>query len=220
MSAAFGTPALLRAGPAGRRDDGEPAPVERRRGSAPGAAAGIALWVFMGVASALFALFLAAYVMRMDAADWSPIAMPWQLALSTALLLAGSVALQSATAAARALHTARSRRLLLLGGAAALVFLACQLWGWQALRGGAVGFAPNPAASFFYLLTAMHGLHVAGGLGGWLWAWRAVGRDDSAAWRIALCARYWHFLLAVWLLLFGALAWLTPDLVRYLCGTG
>ncbi|MFJ5383535.1 bb3-type cytochrome oxidase subunit III, partial [Cupriavidus sp. CER94] len=38
--------------------------------------------------------------------------------------------------------------------------------------------------------------------------------------RIGLCARYWHFLLGVWIVLLAALAWLTPELVNYICGRG
>jgi cytochrome c oxidase subunit 3 len=187
-----------------------------------GAAAGVALWVFMGVATALFSLFIAAYVMRMDGApDWSGIAMPWQLWLSTALLAAGSVTLQLAGVAARGRRRESARILLLAGGACALAFLGVQLWAWQALLAGRVMPSGNPAGSFFYLLTAMHGFHVAGGLAGWgftmrsLWAHADPAR---AAWRIALCARYWHFLLAVWLVLFAALGWLTPETVRLICG--
>jgi len=40
-----------------------------------------------------------------------------------------------------------------------------------------------------------------------------------AAWRIALCARYWHFMLAVWLVLFALLGWVTPEVARFICGT-
>jgi cytochrome c oxidase subunit 3 len=180
--------------------------------AAPGgaAAAGIGLWVFMAVATSLFSLFIAAYVMRMNQTDWTAIAMPWQLWLSTALLVAGSVLLQQASAAARAALLARARFLLLAGGLCALAFLVVQLWAWQALQAIHVMPAGNPAASFFYLLTAMHGLHVAGS------AWR---EPTHVAWRIALCARYWHFLLAVWVVLFAALGWLTPELVRFICGT-
>jgi cytochrome c oxidase subunit III len=61
-------------------------------------AAGVALWVFMAVATSLFSLFIASYVMRMEGTDWSVIAMPWQLWLSTALLIAGSASLQLASA--------------------------------------------------------------------------------------------------------------------------
>ena len=190
--------------------------------SGRGTAAGIGLWVFMGVATALFSLFITAYVMRMDGTDWSVIAMPWQLWLSTALLMAGSVALQQASKAAQGTQWARARTLLLAGGVCALAFLGVQLWAWQVLYALRVMPAGNPAASFFYLLTALHGLHVLGGLVAWCVTARGVWRDADPgrhAWRIGLCARYWHFLLAVWVLLFATLGGLTPDVVRFICGT-
>ena len=191
-------------------------PPDRRAAST-----GIGLWVFMGVATALFGLFTLAYGLRMDSADWSPIAMPWQLWLSTALLLSGSVLQQRATTAARAGRWATARSALWAGGAFALAFVGVQLWAWQTLLAAQVTLAGNPAASFFYLLTAMHGLHVIGGLVGWGLTVRDAGHaaDARLAWRMALCARYWHFLLAVWLLLFATLGWLTPEAVRWICGT-
>lgn len=188
-------------------------------------ALGTGLWVFIGVASTLFALFLAAYAMRMDGAgDWSTLALPPQLWLSSALLLAGSLLLQRAGAAARAARWTAARSLVLAGGVAAMAFIGAQLWAWQSLLAARVGLAGNPAASFFYLLTALHGLHVLGGLVAWASTMPAVlprpADPARVARRIALCARYWHFLLAVWLVLFAALGWLTPDVVRFICGRG
>lgn len=183
-------------------------------------AAGIGLWVFMGVVTALFSLFIVAYLMRMSGDDAITLALPWQLWLSSALLVAGSVALQWAGGASRSADPVRARRLLLVGGFCALGFLGVQLWAWQALLGAQVMPAGNPAGSFFYLLTAMHGLHLAGGLVGWAWTARAAWPDPArAAWRIALCARYWHFMLAVWLVLFATLGWVTPEVARFICGT-
>lgn len=188
-----------------------------------GAAAGTALWVFIGVASTLFGLFIAAYLMRMEGSDWSSIVLPWQLGLSTACLVAASVQLQLAVWAARESRWARARGLLAAAGVLALVFLAAQFWAWQALLALQVSPAGNPAASFFYLLTAMHGLHVLGGLVAWAWTTRVAWRHTDplrVSWLAALCARYWHFLLAVWLLLYATLAGITPQVVRYVCGIG
>ena len=184
-------------------------------------AVGTGLWVFIGVASTLFALFLAAYVMRLSESDGSALALPWQLWLSTALLAAGSVALQRASAAA---HTARgplARSLLLAGGGCAIAFLGVQWWAWQSLLAASVVLNSNPAASFFYMLTALHGVHVIGGLVAWAVTARAVPRQPmpvDSAWRIALCARYWHFLFVVWVLLFASFSWITPDAARFICG--
>jgi cytochrome c oxidase subunit 3 len=177
-------------------------------------AVGVALWVFIGVASTLFSLFLAAYVMRMDSRDWTPIVMPWQAWLSSAVLVAGSVMLELARRAARAGRGDDAHRLLMAGGACAIVFLFVQLWSWQALQDARIALVGNPAASFFYLLTALHGLHVVGGLVGW-----AVALRSPSPWRTMLLARYWHFLLALWAVLFASLGWLTPELVAFICGT-
>lgn len=197
----------------GTRDDW---PRERRNTTS-----GVGLWVFMGVASMLFTLFIVAYVMRMSGADASAIAMPAQTWLSTALLVVGSVLLQRSSVMVRGgTDWGAARHLLLAAGLCALAFLGSQLWAWSALQTRHVMPAGNPAASFFYLLTAMHGLHVAGGLVGWALTMRRAWRHPAgAAWGIVLCARYWHFLLAVWLVLFATLGWLTPDVARFICGT-
>lgn len=192
-------------------------PRDVRLRDAHASAAGIGLWVFMGVVTALFSLFTVAYVMRMSSGDAVALALPWQLWLSSALLAAGSVALE---AASRRVDPARMRRLLLAGGLCAVGFLCVQLWAWAAMAHAQVLPAGNPSGSFFYLLTAMHGLHLAGGLVGWAMAARVAWADPArAGWRIALCARYWHFMLAVWLALFALLGWVTPEVARVLCGT-
>lgn len=190
-------------------------------GRRPGVHAGsIGLWAFIGVASALFALFITAYAMRMRSGDWAQIAMPWQLWLSCVVLLGGSVALQMASRAAASGDWRRAQALLLAGGLCAIGFLCTQLWAWQALQAARVSLRGNPAASFFYLLTTMHGLHVIGGLVAWMAAlrWSRMEGSSRATLAIRLCARYWHFLLLVWVVLFAALGWLTPEIVAYICG--
>jgi cytochrome c oxidase subunit 3 len=192
-----------------------PGDSDGRRHAIRQSAGSVALWAFIGVATALFALFIAAYIMRMNANDWSPIDMPRQLWVSTALLVTASVLMQLAARPGR-----RSRALLVAGGICALAFLAAQLWAWEALLDMRVMPTGNPAASFFYLLTAMHGLHAAGGLVAWGWTAHATRRSSAAeaCGRIALCARYWHFLLAVWIALYATFTGLTPGLVAFICG--
>jgi cytochrome c oxidase subunit 3 len=197
-----------------------------RAAQARGRAVGTGLWAFIGVACTLFALFITAYAMRMlDAPDWTRIALPRQLWLSTALLVLASLLMHGAARAARRRAMPRARTLQLGGGLAVMAFLGSQLWAWQVLIDAQVVLAAHPAASFFYLLTAMHGLHVIGGLVAWSIAMppsstaEAEGAEPVAvAWRVALCARYWHFLLLLWLTLFAALAGLEPELVRAICG--
>ena len=68
--------------------------------------------------------------------------------------------------------------------------------------------ASNPANSFFYMLTALHAVHLFGGLVAWgrtiLKVWQGVEVSDVRM-TVEMCAIYWHFLLVVWFVLFGLL---------------
>lgn len=189
----------------------------------PGSAAPVlktGLTVFMVVVSVLFALFLIAFVMRMQFQDWRTPPLPWQLWGSTAMLMLSSAVLHWAQWSARRGQTADLKMALLAAGGLSVAFVAGQLWGWQQLLAQGYVAAANPANGFFYLLTSLHGLHVLGGLlalaGVAAKCWR--GAANSALY-VQLCARYWHLLLALWLVLFAAMFWLTPELARAICGT-
>src|SRR3546814_7857220 len=64
----------------------------------------------------------------------------------------------------------------------------------------------NMAVAFFYVLVVLHGLHLIGGLIVWSRAFaRLLGSapPEKLLLTVDLCARYWHFLLVVWLAMFG-----------------
>jgi len=179
-------------------------------------AAKIGLGVFLAVAGSLFALFISAYSMRMNMVDWRALPVPRLLWFNTGLLVLSSAALQWAHMAARRNDMDRVMVGLSAGGASAVTFLVGQLLAWQQLRAAGYFVASNPANSFFYLITAVHGLHLMGGL-------VALSRTSAKVWRgaemaqvrlsVELCAIYWHFLLLVWLVLLGLLTGWTDDFV-------
>jgi cytochrome c oxidase subunit III len=181
--------------------------VEERASTRP--AAKLALWVFLAVASSLFALFVSAYAMRLGVADWTPLPQPRLLMVNTALLAAASLVMQWTVHAARRGERERTRRGLWASGALTMAFLAGQIVVWQQLAGAGYFLASSAATGFFYLLTAVHGLHVLGGLVAWARASvRAQRGADAARVRLGveLCATYWHFLFVVWLVLYALLA--------------
>ena len=193
-------------------EEGEAVGVAKRSGGvdlAPPPAAKVALAVFLAVALCVFSLLTAAYFMRMDTPDWQNPPLPRILWLNTALLIASSVALQWASFAAARDDAARLRMLLKIAAATSACFLLGQLWAWREFIADGYYVASNAANAFFYLLTAVHGLHLLGGL-------VALARTIAKAWRqvdrmalqtsVELCAIYWHFLLAVWLVMFAMLA--------------
>jgi cytochrome c oxidase subunit 3 len=176
----------------------------------------IGLTVFLAVVGALFALFASAYFMRMELPDWQPLPVSRTLWLNTGVLVLSSVALHSAVIAARRRQMDMLRPALLVGGLTALTFLAGQLLAWRELAAEGNFLTVNPANSFFYLLTGMHGLHILGGL-------VALARTTRRAWAntgwgelqlsTELCATYWHFLLFVWLGLFVLIAGWAADFI-------
>jgi len=176
----------------------------------------IGLGVFLAVVGSLFALFISAYSMRMSMVDWRALPVPKLLWFNTGVLITSSIALQWAYMAARRNDMDGVIIGLLAGAASAVIFLVGQLLAWQQLKVAGYFVASNPANSFFYLITAVHGLHLMGGL-------VALGRTTAKVWRgaemiqvrlsVELCAIYWHFLLLVWLVLLGLLTGWTDNFV-------
>jgi cytochrome c oxidase subunit 3 len=184
------------------------------RGPGP---ARMGLWVFLGVVTSLFALFITAYFMRMyphviqavNLRDWRPVTEPAILWFNTALLVAGSIGMQVAIVSIRRARFERASAGLLAGGIFAIAFLAGQWLAWGQLQAAGYYATGNPANAFFYVLTGLHGLHLLGGLVVWGWTFSrmSAGRTTPAAiaLRVELCAVYWHYLLFICLVLFGVL---------------
>ena len=176
----------------------------------------IGLGVFLAVVGCLFALFASAYFMRMELSDWQAMPVPRVLWFNTGVLVLSSLALHLAVVASRRDQMDTTRLALVTGGLTAFAFLVGQLAAWRELSASGYLLRANPANSFFYLLTAMHGLHIVGGL-------VALGRTTVKAWTgvprdrlrlsIELCAMYWHFLLFIWLAVFVLLAGWAADFI-------
>jgi cytochrome c oxidase subunit 3 len=164
---------------------------------------------FIAVVTSLFALFLSAYLMRMQLGDWRPLAEPKLLWLNTVILVLASVAFQLARgAASRGQQLTTVKVGLIVGGVCTTLFLLGQLIAWQQLNATGYFMTGNPANSFFYLLTALHGLHLLGGM--WVWGrttMRLMTGADAQSVRLSveLCSVYWHYLLLVWIGLFALL---------------
>ena len=168
----------------------------------------IALSTFLAVATSVFALFISAYTLRMQQPDWRPLAEPALLWANTGFLVLASIAYHlTRNAAVRGLTT-RLKPGLAISGLLTFMFLVGQLIAWQQLTASGYYLSSNPANAFFYLLTAVHGLHMLGGM--WVWARSTIkvwtgAEADSVRLSIELCTVYWHFLLLVWIVLFGML---------------
>jgi len=174
----------------------------------------IGLRMFLGVLTVFFSLFVVAYFMRMKSPDWQALSEPSLLWFNTATLAAASVLMQLAKNTARHGNPNSVRGWLTFAGLVTTLFLTGQLIAWQQLIGAGYFAVSNPSYAFFYLLTGLHALHLAGGL--WVWSrttfkvWRGFDGDDlqavaSVRQSIDLCTTYWHYLFLVWLAMFALL---------------
>jgi cytochrome c oxidase subunit 3 len=177
----------------------------------------VGLWVFLAVVSSLFGLFASAYVMRMHGhgglAAWQRLDEPSILWVNTLVLVLASGALQIARNRIDADDLTGGRSYFPDSGVLTIVFLAGQMLAWQQARASGNLGPGSPAYAFFVLLTAVHGLHLLGGL-------LVLGRTTARIFRVdvsnvvarsrirtsvQLCTTYWHWLLLIWLGVFALL---------------
>lgn len=176
-------------------------------------AARVGMLVYFGVITVLFVLLSSAYVMRMGMpgmgheamGDWRPMPEPPLLWINSFVLLLSSIAWEAARIGARRGRAEPMRRALVAAGAFGILFLAGQLLLWRQFLLAGYYASSNPANAFFYLITALHGLHLAGGLFFWVRAMTGLRAGADVRLPIELCAIYWHFLLLVWALMLALL---------------
>jgi cytochrome c oxidase subunit 3 len=166
------------------------------------------MWVALASIVMLFTALSSAYIVRAaSSSDWQPLQMPRILFLSTALILISSGTLEAARR--RLKDAAAYKPWLLLTLVLGIGFLVSQLFAWRQLVRQGVYVASNPHSSFFYLLTALHGAHLLGGLAvlGYLLLRSRAAQDDQMAVSKARAkadavSLYWHFMDFLWLYLF------------------
>lgn len=170
----------------------------------------LGMWVALASIVMLFTALSSAYIVRAaSSSDWQPLAMPRILLLSSVLILVSSGTLEAARRKLKHAAGDAYRPWLLLTLVLGIGFLISQLIAWRQLARQGVYVASNPHSSFFYLLTATHGVHLLGGLGGLAYLSlrsRALQADKSAVTTAQAKADavtlYWHFMDFLWLYLF------------------
>lgn len=161
--------------------------------------------IAIGMAAILmfFMAFASAFIVRKGVgSDWQAFPIPRILWLNTLILLASSVTI------VRARHFfARGDRegfrhwwtvTTILG----FLFLAGQLIAWRQMVISGFYLATNASGSFFYVLTAAHGLHLLGGIMALLYVGRGKLRRLTFTTATEITSVYWHFMDGLWVFLF------------------
>lgn len=153
----------------------------------------------------------AAYIMTATnrAIEWRPFALPVQVWISTLIIIVSSFVYHRGKVALDRYDQPSAKRWLTATTVLGAAFISSQLLSWFELSQRGFYFSGNPYAGFFYILTAVHALHVFGGivalgavvLGTWneiysdeRWE-RVQSLGETVGW-------YWHFMAGVWIVLF------------------
>ena len=160
----------------------------------------------MAASTVLFSLFIVAYSDRMLVSDWRNMPEPWLLWLNTGILIISSLVFHQTTNTLKKKSLIRQKRFIFYW-LLAYSFLIGQLIVWYQLMSTGYYATSNVANAFFYLFTTIHGLHIIGGIYFWgkttsKFIKRSHKKEEINN-LIDICAVYWHFLLVVWLVLFG-----------------
>ncbi|PYU26002.1 MAG: hypothetical protein DMG30_03325 [Acidobacteria bacterium] len=139
--------------------------------------------------------------------DWVAFNFPRILWLNTLILLASSITIQIARRHLREDEKAAFKRWWSVTTSLGILFLAGQFIAWRQLARQGVFLVTNPSSSFFYVLTAAHGLHLFGGILALVYvshrSWRRSRVSQATATDVA--SIYWHCMDGLWVFLFALL---------------
>ena len=121
----------------------------------------------MVVSTVIFSLFIVSYSDRMLVHDWRSLSEPWLLWINTAILIFTSFVFHKAKILSDKTELEKAKNYLLLVGFLTFAFITGQLLVWQHYVNLGHYASTNPANAFFYLFTAIHGVHLLGGLFFW-----------------------------------------------------
>src|SRR5258708_21341122 len=187
----------------------------------------------------LFVSFTAVYLIRrgflsLDVSQtsyvrtWVPVRLPWILLfVNTAILIVSSITIDRArreTTRAAALAPVQSIPGISLGDerhfpwlavttVLGLLFLSGQLFVWSKLSSGGFHLAGDTSSSFVYILTAMHGLHLAGGVLALMFANVAAVLHRPVETRrivVDVASWYWHCMTGLWIYILFLPSFLPP----------
>lgn len=171
----------------------------------------ILTWFLLLVVLMTFGGLIGAYVVvaTNGALEWRPFSLPPQVWVSTVIILASSAAYHFGKTSLNALRPETAKKWFLATTVLGAAFVSSQILAWMALVEKGLYMRGNPYAGFFYVLTAVHAVHVIGGIValGYIvlrtWNDTSMSEDARAKNRTEAGAvgLYWHTMDGLWLLL-------------------
>ncbi|GAB3653884.1 hypothetical protein GCM10028791_24230 [Echinicola sediminis] len=167
-----------------------------------------ALWLFIVSVVMIFAALTSAFIVRQGEGNWLEYDLPEILWFTSGVILLSSASMHWAYVSAKKDQMSSLKLALSITTILGLAFLVGQWFSWVALVERDVYFVGNPAGSFMYVLTGLHGVHLISGV-----IFLIIVLFSSFKYSIhskrmntmEMCATYWHFLGGLWLYLFAFL---------------
>ena len=172
------------------------------------------IWVAIAAIAMMFAALTSAMVVRHGAAgDWGHFHLPRILYINTVVLVLSSITLEISRrrftqkrdikgeeSADDVRAPGHALQWLYFTMALGLVFVGGQLLAWRQLIDQGLFLATIPSSSFFYVLTAVHGMHLLGGILGLAYVFFRVRRSFGPSQKVTFAAAsvYWHFMDGLW----------------------
>ncbi len=163
------------------------------------------VWLFIVTITMLFAALTSAYVVKQSDGNWLNFNLPGMFWITSTIIIVSSITMQLALKSAKEDRFSRLKMYLILTALLGVTFLYGQYQSWKQLVDMDVYFVGNPAGSFLYVLTGLHGVHIISGLIFLIVVIASSFRlktHSKSLIRIEMCTTYWHFLGGLWLYLF------------------
>lgn len=167
-----------------------------------------AVILIFGVSTVLFSLILTGYLYTIPPEQDTKFIFKLNLLwINTIVLFFVAYFFNKITKDLKKNYTVNIKKNLIVVGALSYIFLFGQIFVWYQLMQDAKFVSTNSYFSSFYVFTALHGLHLLGGLFFWgivcsktlkLKENQIVSQSKS----ISALSLYWMFLLFVWLIFF------------------
>jgi cytochrome c oxidase subunit III len=173
--------------------------------SFPISKAHLATWILLTAVTMLFGGLSSAYIVLRGVPEWQNITMPRLLWANTVVLFASSLAIEFARGAVRRNKPGAVKQWLAVSGLLGVGFLIGQFAVWRQLVQAGVYLQTNLHSSFFYVLTGIHALHLAGGIGGLAVVLHKAFTNRLTATEhepLKVWGLYWHFMDFVWIYCF------------------
>jgi len=165
------------------------------------------LWLLIVGMSMFFIAFISAYVVRRSEGNWEVFNLPSAFRLNVFVSIISSITIQWAVWAAKRDELNQIKIALFITLVLGVFFCYSQLEGWKEMVENNIRLVggETPSASFVYVISGMHGLHVVGGIIYLIIMFIQSLRlniHKTNLLQISMCRTYWHFVGVLWIILY------------------